>query len=879
MERQQFDRLISEIREENVSDDVVRQAATRVMENISASHAAADAGHRFRGCADFQVSIPAYISRHLAPTRALLMEDHLHQCVACRDAFQAARQQSPVAAPRRTTDINRFPVLRWALAGALAIGIAIGLLAGNAGLLPGQHMSRATIESIDGSLFLVANDGGRLISAGYKLTDGDEFRTAKGSRAELRLADGSQIEVDERSQLSISRGWRGTTIHLDGGDIIVQASHRRTGHLYVSTDDCLVSSKGTVFLVSHGTKGSRVSVIEGVVNVAYGHRTEELQAGAQATSTGNVSKVPIQDEVAWSKDAAKYLALLGEFRLLQRQWEAIPGPGLRYQSSLLQYIPDNAVVFAAIPNLGSTLSEADRVFEDRLQQSPALREWWKQQPGSHDRALRDMIGRVETFSSYLGDEVVLTIGRKNNQTYTAPVLLAEVRKPGLPEFLQQQNRELTGGDQHLVFRILDNPAVEQSSSNTPWLVYFTNNLMVAGIDPAEIRQVAALIEQPQSSPAAETAFRQKIAQSYRDGAGWLFCVDMEQILNNYVHNPRNAAPLPPGFDNVKYLTLERRDVGKTETRAAITFATRRKGIAAWLAEPAPMGSLDFVSPEASLAASFVIKDPKTLVDEMVQFAESSDPNFREHLAELESNLGVSVRDDIPAPLGGEVTFAVDGPLLPVPSWKVIVEVYDRDTLQSTISKLVDRFNRQAGADKGRLQLTQRQLGSQTYFSLRNDKHPDFELEYAFVDSYLILGSSQSLLARAIQNRQAGYTLTRSQGFQSQLPTDGYTNFSAILYHNIAPALTPLSEQLKTLGNLTPDEQKELDALKANAPPGLIYAYGEPDRIVVASSTGFMGLNLDSFLAISEGKPILLSQVLGGNASNWHGRARGEGNIQ
>jgi hypothetical protein len=401
--------------------------------------------------------------------------------------------------------------------------------------------------------------------------------------------------------------------------------------------------------------------------------------------------------------------------------------------------------------------------------------------------------------------------------------------------------------------------------------------MIASIDPNELRRFAALIERTQSSPAVETPFREKVAQSYREGAGWLFCVDMEQIVKNHVHDSSGRDRPPVGFDEVKYLTLERRDVGKTETRAAITFRSKRKGIAGWLAEPAPMGSLDFVSPEASLAASFVIKDPKTLVDEMFQFAESSDPNFRERLAELESNLGVSVRDDISSPLGGEVTFALDGPVLPIPSWKVIVEVYDRDTLERAISKLVTSFNRQVSADKGKLQLTQHQRGSQTFFTLSNDKHPAFELDYSFVDNYLILGPSQSILSRAIQNRQAGYTLTRSQAFQSQLPTDGYTNFSAILYHNIASAITPLGEQLNSLGTLTPDEQKELDTLKANAAPGLIYAYGEPDRIVVASSTGFMGLNLDSFLAISEGKPVILSQVLG-NALIEHQHGRGGGNV-
>src|SRR5262252_5041054 len=153
MERQQFDRLISEICKEDVSDDVVRQAATRVMENISASHLVADTGQRFRGCADFQDLIPAYVSGQLTPARALLMEDHFHRCVACRHALQATRQQTPVSASRPATEVNRFPVLRWALAGALAVGIAIGLFAGNAGLLPGQHTSRATINSIDGSLF------------------------------------------------------------------------------------------------------------------------------------------------------------------------------------------------------------------------------------------------------------------------------------------------------------------------------------------------------------------------------------------------------------------------------------------------------------------------------------------------------------------------------------------------------------------------------------------------------------------------------------------------------------------------------------------------------------------------------------------------------
>ena len=122
--------------------------------------------------------------------------------------------------------------------------------------------------------------------------------------------------------------------------MIVQAAKQRTGRLYVATDDGLVSVKGTIFSVNHGTKGSRVAVIEGVVRVNFGENTTDLTAGQEATSGASVAKVPIQNEIAWSRNSAKYLALLGEFAVLQKQFAAIPGPGLRYHSDLLPYVPD-----------------------------------------------------------------------------------------------------------------------------------------------------------------------------------------------------------------------------------------------------------------------------------------------------------------------------------------------------------------------------------------------------------------------------------------------------------------------------------------------------------------------------------------------------------
>ena len=142
MKNQDFDRLISQIREESVRDEVIHGAASRVREAISGSQPGEDAGHKLRSCRDFESLIPPYLSARLSPARTLLMEDHLHQCVACRDALRAARTQStPPRAPRRM-ETKHFPALRWASAGALAAGIAIGIFAGNAGLLPGRGAAK-----------------------------------------------------------------------------------------------------------------------------------------------------------------------------------------------------------------------------------------------------------------------------------------------------------------------------------------------------------------------------------------------------------------------------------------------------------------------------------------------------------------------------------------------------------------------------------------------------------------------------------------------------------------------------------------------------------------------------------------------------------------
>jgi len=866
MKNQKFDRLLSEIRNEQVDNQVVAQAGERVWNSIAGSAAADLSTHTLRGCEDFQVLIPGYLGQQLPEARALLFEDHMHSCVACRHALERTRDGELHAVWRPSINRRGFPVWRWAMAGTAVAAVAFAGLALSMGIFPGQRVVRGAVQNVDGSLYAVTGDQVRMIPAGYEIRNGDEIRTAKGASAVVRLLDGSLVEMGERSDISLSRAWKGTTIHLDGGQVIVQAAKQRTGRLYVATDDCLVSVKGTIFSVNRGIKGSRVAVIEGVVRVDYGERSSELHAGDEATSSASVSKIPIQNEIAWSRNAAKYLALLGDFATLQKQFAAIPGPGLRYSSDLVQYVPDNTVVYVAIPNLATTLGEASRIFQDRLQQSPALRHWWRQQQKGSGPKLEDVLDQLKTFSSYLGDEIVFAVG-KNGTTYGAPVVLARVRQSGLESFLQEENRRLSSKGSQAALQTVRNPWAVSSPSGQALLVYVKDDLLMASPDAAELQNAATRVQQSSTGHFAETPFYQQIVRFYQQGAGWLLCADMEQIVAQNVQSGSNNE-LPPGIGDVRYLTMEHREVGgKTDNRADLTFASQRQGVASWLAAPASMGSLEFVSPDASMVTSAVVKNPRSILEGLFQMMESGNANFSQHLSEFEAKTGVNVLDDIAAPLGGEVTMAFDGPVLPTPRWKLVFEVYDPATLQATIAKLVDSFNREGSAEGHSFQLTTRRVGSQTYYVLSSQKQPDSEIDYTFVDGYLIAAPDLGTLSKAIQDRQAGYTLTHSPAFQALLPSDGYTNFSAIFYHNIGPVVGPIAEQLKSSGALTSQQRQSIDALTANSAPGLIYAYGEPDRIIVASNTGFMGFDLGTLLTMGDNGPFLPQMLLGRALSN------------
>lgn len=834
MNNDRFDEILGQMRNDSVDDAQVQAATERVWAKLAKPEGARSPDGQLRNCGDFQALLGDFRTGRLTESRRLLVEDHLRGCVACRHANEEARSGKVVRMSERTAVRKPVSYLPWAIAATLVAGVAIGSLS----LMPSTGQ-RAEVLTIDGGLFRVGN-GAVPVTRGIRLNENEAVRTAKASYAVLRLNDGSTVELNERSGVSVSQGWMGTTIRLESGNIIVKAAKQKHGRLYVTSGDATVSVKGTIFAVSRGMKGTRVSVVEGEVKVDQTSASKLLHRGEQTTTDPSLAATSVAADVAWSKNAAEYLAVLGEFQQLSKQIAAIPGPGLRYQSKLAGYLPANAIVYAALPNLGSTLAQANQLFQTRLQQSPVLQQWWNEQ-GSHGAQLEDLITRLKAFSATLGDEIVVTTAGVKN----TPAVMALVTQPdNLKTLIAIANTQ--AGTQAI--QVVETPAA-LTAAKTGAVLYLRNGVMALSSDLSTLQAIAPLLEKPASTVFPQAPLFQQVGSSYKAGAGWLIAADMEQIMASAVPSKGQPGKGQPAIQNMQFLVAERKQMGtKTENRATLTFGQQRSGIAAWLGAPGAMGSLDFVSADAGLAASFVVKDPKSLVQEMIDMSSKNNPNFSAALAEFESKTGVNLVNDLAAPLGGEFSFAIDGPGLPTDSWKFSIEVYNPDRLQWAINRLVNGFNQYAPATAGKLHLDSTQVSGRTYYTLRSDKPASPQIHYAYVDNYLVAGASDASVTRSVQTRQTGYTLSRSSNFRSQLPTDGYTNFSALLYTNLGPAMKPFADMIAS--SATAAQWQSIQALVQSSEPSLIYAYGQPDSITVASTGGFLGFGLDAVMALS-----------------------------
>ncbi len=808
-----LEQAMNEIRDDAVDPAVIEAAAARVWANLAAQcHAP------LHTCADFQALIPDFKAGKLPAARALLVKDHIHECVACRRVYEGRMVSMPApSAPRR---VNY--TARWAVAATVVV--AAGLSIWFAVDQYGNHTGRAIVQAVNGTLYEILPTGIQVLAVGQDLPDGVEIRTARDSDAMLQLKDGSVVELRERSGFSSSQTASDLTIRLGRGSIIVQAAKRSSGHLYVATADCRVAVTGTVFSVTSGVKGSRVSVIQGEVHVSQDNNEKVLHPGDQTVTSPNLEPVSVKDDIGWSRNRDKLTQQLESLRAGLAQ---IRLPELRYSSKLLGRLPAATVFFASIPNLAGYLGQTQSVFNQKMSESPELRAWW----GSHAANAAPILEKLRAASEYLGDEIVVTGFTGADGKTQLPVFFAEVKRPGFTGFLKEQ---------HLLAGI----AVEERNG----LVAFGPKDAVDAFAPSIDSAVGGF---------QNTPFYARINDSYRNGVGLLLSADLAGL------RPNQALAAAGG---ARYFIAEEKEVNhQMEARAALGFDGPRTGIASWLADPSPMGSLDYVSPEATIVTAFVAKSSTAIVDGLVGLQNGKvAASTEKSLSDLRERTGVDVRNDFAGALGSEFSLSLDGSAIPVPSWKLVVEVYDPARMQAALQKFAEAYSKEtAKAGNLPLRIAQEVFEGRTYYMIAGgDGSPLTEAHYTFADGYMIAAPTRALISRALQVKSGRASITHSAAFVSLLPRDHYNNFSALIYQNLGTTLAPI---ISLFGGLVPQGrggQPNMMQNLGNMKSTMIAAYGEPDRISIATSGNLMGLSLSNLITGNLSNAVPFTQFMG-----------------
>lgn len=858
-----LDDATAEIRSEKLDAAVVAGAAQRAWTRLAGEQTAASLGitpvEQIRNCHDFQALIPAYLQGQLSSARTMLLEDHTRECVPCRKALKDARQGNAqaswaaqqLAAQKAKVALagQRMTMVRWALAATLIA--AVGLVAWPyvQRFVGSLNTLNTIVEAANGNVYKVNDNRTQTVRVGEKLLRGERLRTAKNAGAVVKLGDGSLVEMRERSEFSISENTSGTTINLERGQVIVQAAQQRDRKLFVSTDDALVAVTGTIFSVNHGTKGARVSVIEGEVHVDHAGKDNILKPGQQLATHESIERIALKDEVAWSRNADRYVKMLDQVRDQIAANVALPGN--RYSTRLLDMMPADTVLYVAIPNISETLNQANQILQENLAQNPELKAWYEKenQAGKGRHGLNQAIELAREFGSYIGDEIIVAAeAGKDGGEPQEPIVLAEVKDAGaFRNFLAGQAEKLGADKKQL--RIIDNPLnVAADNKENGVQVWISDNLVMAAPKLDTLKKLAA---QAQAKSFAESPFHAQIANLYRDGAGLVIAADLERIVMNSLRKDKDAAAVQQlGVTDLRYFIIEVKEKdGKPYNRAVVSFKENQHGITSWLAQPGPMGALDFISPDANVVAAFVVKEPTALVDDLLSTLQTADPKAWQELQKFQAEHGVDLRGDLAAPLGGEYAFAIDGPVLPIPSWKVVFEVDDPQRLQQSFERIIEKLNAELAKEGRRgFAWSRTESGGRTFFTLKSLDLAVIEVNYVFAHGYLIAAPSRALVETAIKYKESGRTLMQSAKFKAALPEDKQANFSALVYQNVSSIAAPVAKVVGRSG--APKEAR--DALKVlGNKAGLAYVYALNDRMIFSVNTedGPLGLSAADLLGL------------------------------
>ncbi|HEY6352651.1 MAG TPA: hypothetical protein VI636_24910, partial [Candidatus Angelobacter sp.] len=199
-------------------------------------------------------------------------------------------------------------------------------------------------------------------------------------------------------------------------------------------------------------------------------------------------------------------------------------------------------------------------------------------------------------------------------------------------------------------------------------------------------------------------------------------------------------------------------------------------------------------------------------------------------AQVESELKIRLKEDLFSKLSGQIVAALDGPIMPVPAWKVVAQLVDSNGLERTLKQLIAIAG--AKLPEG-IKIDQETDGGVNYYSVRFPGGQKLvNVECAFADGFLVVGGSHATVKDAIEIRRSGNSLAKSSEFQQLLPREQANGASGIIYQDLGKVIGPLAEAAP------PDQAQLFELISKYGKPTATSFYGSEDAIrFVGKSSG------------------------------------------
>lgn len=629
----------------------------------------------------------------------------------------------------------------------------------------------------------------------------------------------------------------------------------------------------------HCSPGNRLFAILVLTVVAaatalYGQQTPPVRRVPAPTRTSSATKQPVP--AASPEAGAKTLQDLLQNRelmtelghLMQKLQEGVKFPPSRTQSRLLEVLPESTLFYAGIPNYGDAVHQALQILREDLPQDAALRDWLhKNKLDADEPKIEAGMQSFYELSQYLGDEFVISGSLRGKDP--SPYFVAEIRKPGLREFLNRFNDEyFKGPAEHL--RILApqelESATEAPGSHLP-VVLVREDFVVAGLDLASVRELNRRLTQ-RGSAFASTSLGRRLEHSYQQGTDTVAGVDLHTLMSLNPQTPTKGLDVleKTGFGDLSYLVTDTRSSGSNSANEfELKFNGPRRGIASWLAPSRPLGGLDFVPSKAAVAGAIVLKNPVEIFDDLQTIA--GDSAFGA-LPQMERQLNINLRQDILSKLTGEIAFEVQPPPAPEgnnvahlaqtgsqPSaFKIILRTNDPQGLEQSLARLLEAMQ---------IPVSRHDENGMTFYSMPLPAGGQgSEVNYFFADGYLVIATTHEMASDALAAHRSGNSLAKSGALRSSLPGGKALNASLLVYNNAGAMYGSMMAQLAP----------EMRALLGNtsstgtSSPVVIAAFADETTINATTSSNVPGSMMPMIIAAVAIPNLLNSRIAANEAS-------------